>query len=380
MVLDVFKYSFRHRMSTYLGYIILGLAFGTWSILIPFVKSRLDIDKAQLGVLLLSIAIGAVISMFFTGHLSARFGCRKVVTASIILIILVFPILVISNSILVMTITMFFFGVGLGMLDVTLNIQGALVESGLKKPLMAGFHSMYSFGVFFAIIIMSTLMTLKFSYLNSVYIVLALFIIITIGIYTSLVPIGGETPNKIFTKPSRILFILGMICFIAFIAEGVVLEWSVLFMTTVKNVSPEYAGYSFSLFYVTMGIFRFLGDKIAQKYNERSILLFSSITTFIGIAIMVFIPISWTAFIGFTIAGAGLANIVPVTISSAGKYRGNIPISIAVSSVATIGYFGTLLGPSFMGIVSEYTSLQTAFLVIGLMILSIAVISRGFRS
>lgn len=278
-----------------------------------------------------------------------------------------------------MSISMFLYGIGLGVLDVTLNIQGALVEIGLKKHLMAGFHSMYSFGVFFAIIIMSILMTLDISYVNSVYIMIGIFLLILFGILTSLLPIGGETTKKIFTKPSRILFILGIICFIAFIGEGVILDWSVIFMTTVKNVSPEFAGYSFSLFFVTMGIFRVLGDKIADKYSTSQILLVSSVTTFIGIAIMLFIPISWTAFIGFTIAGAGLANLVPVAISSAGKYRGNLPLSIAVSSVVTVGYFGTLIGPSFMGLVSEYTSLTTAFLIIGLMILSIALISKGFR-
>lgn len=62
-------FSFKHRMSTYLGYIILGLTFGTWSILIHDVKTRLDIDNAQLGILLLNIAIGAVISMFLQGIL-----------------------------------------------------------------------------------------------------------------------------------------------------------------------------------------------------------------------------------------------------------------------------------------------------------------------
>lgn len=372
-------FSFKHRMSTYLGYIILGLTFGTWSILIHDVKTRLDIDNAQLGILLLNIAIGAVISMFFTGHISAKFGCRKSIITSILLISLVLPILATSNSIFIMSISMFLYGIGLGVLDVTLNIQGALVEIGLKKHLMAGFHSMYSFGVFFAIIIMSILMTLDISYVNSVYIMIGIFLLILFGILTSLLPIGGETTKKIFTKPSRILFILGIICFIAFIGEGVILDWSVIFMTTVKNVSPEFAGYSFSLFFVTMGIFRVLGDKIADKYSTSQILLVSSVTTFIGIAIMLFIPISWTAFIGFTIAGAGLANLVPVAISSAGKYRGNLPLSIAVSSVVTVGYFGTLIGPSFMGLVSEYTSLTTAFLIIGLMILSIALISKGFR-
>ena len=140
--------SFRHRISTYTGYIILGLAFGLWAMLVPFVKDRLSVDKAELGLLLLQIAFGAVISMFFTGFTAAKIGCRKTVILSTLSIIICLLVLSVSKSIFIMAVFMFLFGASLGMLDVTLNIQGALVEEGLKKHLMAGFHSMYSFGVF----------------------------------------------------------------------------------------------------------------------------------------------------------------------------------------------------------------------------------------
>lgn len=370
--------SLRHRISTYTGYIILGFAFGMWAMLVPFVKDRLLIDKAELGLLLLQIAFGAVISMFFTGLTAAKIGCRKTVILSTSLIIICLLVLSVSGSIFIMAVFMFLFGVGLGMLDVTLNIQGALVEEGMKKHLMAGFHSMYSFGVFFGILIVTYLLK-HFTYITAVYIITGLIFLLLVFSIPALLNYGGEVPQKLFIKPTRILFILGMICFIAFVAEGVILDWSALFMREVRKIEPQYAGYSFSLFYITMGIFRLLGDKIADKFSIKNILFASSLTAVAGILIMLYIPYNWASFLGFILAGAGLANMVPVTISASGRYKGNMPLSIAVSAVATIGYFGTLFGPSVMGFVSEMTNLTTAFTLIAASILVIAFLSKGFK-
>lgn len=370
--------SLRHRISTYTGYIILGFAFGMWAMLVPFVKDRLLIDKAELGLLLLQIAFGAVISMFFTGLTAAKIGCRKTVILSTSLIIICLLVLSVSGSIFIMAVFMFLFGVGLGMLDVTLNIQGALVEEGMKKHLMAGFHSMYSFGVFFGILIVTYLLK-HFTHITAVYIITGLIFLLLVFSIPALLNYGGEVPQKLFIKPTRILFILGMICFIAFVAEGVILDWSALFMREVRKIEPQYAGYSFSLFYITMGIFRLLGDKIADRFSIKNILFASSLTAVAGILIMLYIPYNWASFLGFTLAGAGLANMVPVTISASGRYKGNMPLSIAVSAVATIGYFGTLFGPSVMGFVSEMTNLTTAFTLIAASILVIAFLSKGFK-
>lgn len=370
--------TFKHRLSTYIGYIILGLAFGLWAMLVPFVKDRLMVDKAQLGMLLLLIATGAVISMFFTGLTAAKIGCRKTVVISTILVIICLPVLSVSSNIYLTGLFMLLFGMGLGMLDVTLNIQGAIVEESMKKHLMAGFHSMYSFGVFFGILIITYL--LKFvSSSYAAFIISGIIFILLIAIIPALLSYGGDKPQKIFIKPTRILFVLGMICFIAFVAEGVILDWSALFMREVRNIQPEYAGYSFSLFYITMGIFRFIGDKTAEKFSIKSILFASSITAIAGLIIMLYVPYNAASFIGFTLAGAGLANMVPVTISAAGKYRGNMPLSIAVSAVATVGYFGTLIGPSVMGFVSEHTNLTIAFSLIGALLFIITILSRGLK-
>ena len=98
--------SFRHRISTYTGYIILGLAFGLWAMLVPFVKDRLSVDKAELGLLLLQIAFGAVISMFFTGFTAAKIGCRKTVILSTLSIIICLLVLSVSKSIFIMAVFM----------------------------------------------------------------------------------------------------------------------------------------------------------------------------------------------------------------------------------------------------------------------------------
>ncbi|MDE7169901.1 MAG: MFS transporter [Mucispirillum sp.] len=368
-----------HVIGTYFGFASLGMAFGSWAMLVPFAKDRLHVNHSQLGFMLLAIALGAVVSMFFTGILSARFGCRPIITVSAAAMTAMLPVLASAESIHIMIAAMFILGSGMGMLDVALNIQGALSESGTNKHLMSGFHSMYSFGVFFGIIFMTIFFNMGLKPLQaSIVTAMILLVIILLLIKTTLTA-GGDTPKKLFTKPSRILFVLGIVCFIAYVSEGVILDWSALFMIESRNVLPENAGYAFSLFYLTMGIFRLAGDRIAQRLSEKSIMTLSSVSAVAGILIMLFIPAKSMAFVGFAVAGGGLANIVPVTVSAAGKYRGNMPVNIAVSSVATVGYFGTLLGPVVMGIVSKAIGISAAFAGVAAIILIIAVLSRGLK-
>ncbi len=370
--------SFRHRLATYMGYIILGLSFGLWAMLIPFIKDSLNINKAELGVLLLQIAFGSVVSMFFTGFITSKIGCKKSVIISTLLIILCFLIISLSTNMFIAAIFMFLLGAGFGMLDVTVNIQGVFVEESLKKHLMAGFHSMYSFGVFFGVLLASLLLK-YYDFLPAVLIFTScLFLLLIINIPFFL-KYGGDAPKKILIKPTRILFVLGVVCFIAFVVEGIVLDWSALFMREVKKVATEYVGYSFSLFYLTMGIIRLLGDKIAERYSSQNILFISSLIAIGGMMTMLYIPYVWATYIGFTLAGAGLANLVPVTISASGKYKGNMPVNIAVSAVATIGYFGTLFGPSIMGFVSEMTNLRVAFTIITCTLLFITLLSKSLK-
>ncbi len=66
---------------------------------------------------------------------------------------------------------------------------------------------------------------------------------------------------------------------------------------------------------------------------------------------------------------------MPVLFSLAGK-QDEMPESIAVPAITTMGYAGVLLGPAFIGFVAHATSLAAALMILVVMLVGVAVSAR----
>ena len=76
--------------------------------------------------------------------------------------------------------------------------------------------------------------------------------------------------------------------------------------------------------------------------------------------------------------GVGCSNIVPVLFSLAGK-QNEMPESIAVPAITTMGYAGVLLGPALIGFVAHATNLIVALLILAVMLVGVAMSARMLK-
>lgn len=134
------------RVSTRAVFFIAGFAMGVWAPLVPYAQHRLQLDAGMLGLLLLCLGSGSLITMLFSGKLTSRFGCRAMIIAGALMACVALPLLATTDSLPVMIASLLLFGAGVGLTDVTVNIQGALVEQQSDVPLMSGFHGLFSVG------------------------------------------------------------------------------------------------------------------------------------------------------------------------------------------------------------------------------------------
>jgi predicted MFS family arabinose efflux permease len=108
----------------------------------------MDLDPAELGLVLLCLGMGSLIAMPIAGRLTSRFGCRLVILSSGVIAGLVLPFLAIAPIPLLLAIALLLFGAAIGTLDVSMNIQAVMIEKEHGTPLMSGFHGLYSVGGF----------------------------------------------------------------------------------------------------------------------------------------------------------------------------------------------------------------------------------------
>ena len=149
-----------HRVSTYIGFFIVGSAVALWALSIPFIKLRLNINDLKLGSILMFLSIGALAAMVITDKLVSRFGCRRTFIFSVIIMIFSLYLVNIMPDTFSLTAVVFLLGAGVGISDVTANIQAVYMERAFGKKLMSGFHSMYSGGSFICGIAASFLLTI----------------------------------------------------------------------------------------------------------------------------------------------------------------------------------------------------------------------------
>ncbi len=363
------------QWTTRIGYFIVGTGVAVWSTLVPYAKDRLQLDESVLGILLLCIGIGSLLSMPFAGSLAGRFGCRRVIILSGAAFLLNLPLLATVESTLLLGVCLLLYGASAGMMEVALTIQAVFVEQAAGKAMMSGFHCLYSFGGIFGAGGMSLLLGM-FSPAHAVVGVCLLMLVLLAVSGRYFLPYGSRSESAMFAFPRGIVLIIGTAAFILYLSEGTILDWGALFMTAERGAETSRAGMAFACFSVTMTLGRLFGDRIVQILGDARVLLYGSLCAAAGFGMVIFMPWSLGTLAGFTVVGMGLSNIVPVLFSSLARQK-DMPLSLAVSAVTTIGYLGILAGPAVMGFVAQATSLAVVF---GITLVLMAFVAAASRS
>ena len=350
-----------------------GFGTATWAPLVPLLRERLMVGDDVLGMLLLCIGVGSLLTMPLSGALAMRLGCRRVVmTASILFAAILLLVSCVDALSLAVPIVLIF-GAVMGCIDVVVNIVAVLVEKGIGRRIMSGMHAFWSLGGFAGAGLYGVWVgLLGLTPLQSTAIAAGLILLLTVVYGRHLIPYGGGS-GALLALPRGIIVFVGMTAFIAFLSEGAVMDWGGVYLTTVRGMDLALAGTGYSVFSAAMLTMRFLGDRVVQRIGALLVAVGGALLAFGGILLVMFAPVDALLYVGFFAIGIGSANIVPVFFSLMGR-QNVMPVSAAVSAVSTMGYLGILAGPAAIGFVSSLTTLQTAFAMLAALSILQAVI------
>lgn len=351
----------REANATRAIFFVSGFGAASWAPLVPVLRERLAIADDLLGVLLLCIGIGSLLVMPIAGVLAERIGCRRVLIVSAVLYAASLLSICFVNSFWMAVPVIFFFGGLMGCVDVVMNIAAVIVEQGIGRRIMSGMHGFWSLGGFVGAGLYGVWVGLAgLTAFQSTLIAAVLMLALTAVFGRHLIPYGGGGGGSLIAIPRGIVAFVGVTTFIAFLSEGAVMDWSGVYLTTVRGMDLSLAGMGFSVFSGAMLLMRFLGDHVIQRIGQFPVAVGGALLAFVGILLVMFAPVDTLLYIGFFAIGIGSANIVPVFFSLMGR-QSVMPVGTAVSAVSTMGYLGILAGPAAIGFVSAQTNLMTAF-------------------
>jgi len=361
------------RRASLLIFLVCGIGLSSWAPMVPFAKVNLGLDDAALGLVLLSLGAGAILTMPFTGFLINKFGSRRVMLVAAIVIAITLPLLLLTSTAVELAIALFVFGASIGSIDVAMNSHAVLVQDRYGRHIMSSFHGMFSLGGLLGSIGLGFLIKMGLSPTIAAVSISTLLILIAGSQYQNLFPKAEEksVDSFSFSLPRGPVLALGLMCFVFFLAEGALLDWSAVFLQFNRNFEPSMAGLGYAVFSVAMAVMRLTGDKIVHKIGSSKVVLIGALVSAAGYMLAVTVPWQGAALIGFALVGLGAANVVPVFFTAAGNIP-NIPASVSLPAVTTLGYMGQLAGPAMIGFIAEASSLPIALGFVGFLLLIVA--------
>jgi MFS family permease len=368
------------RWATFTLFLLHGIMVGSWVPHIPLAKERLDVGPAVFGLALLAIAAGAVSAMPLTGAMINRYGSSRVVLVTGVLFCLAFTGPVVSPTLLPFAIMGYFLGAFIGSMDVAMNAHGIAVERALKSPIMSMLHGGFSIGG----MVGAFLGAWALKYVGEIaHIALAgaACLVLLLVSVQFLLPrsIDKGLSDTHFGWPTKATIGLGLLCFLALMAEGSVLDWSAIYFTAEYKVDAGTAGLAYAFFSGGMAASRFTGDWLRLKFGAVHMVVASALLTAVSIALAVSVSSFLTAVVAFTFAGIGIGNIAPVLFAGGGRLEPEAP-GRGIAAVTTLGYAGFLAGPPLIGFAAQLTSLGQAFWLIVIASLVIAVFGSRVRA
>jgi len=366
------------RLATRLSFFAAGFGAACWAPMVPFARARLAVGDGTLGLLLLCIGIGSLVVMPVTGGLVGRLGSRLVILVGGFGFCLALPVLAMSSHLGLVAAALLLFGASLGAMDVAMNIHAGEVERDSPKPLMSGFHGLFSVGGFAGAGSMTALLAfglpLAAAAAAAVLVIVATLVIASPRYLAT--HIGRSDPFLV--RPHGLVLLLGALAFVAFLVEGAVLDWSALLLTRHHGVAAAYGGVGYVAFSLAMTTGRLTGDRIVASLGRRRVMVVGGLLTTTGLVATLVDGQPLLAMAGFVLVGLGASNIGPVLFSEAGRQQ-VMPPGLAIAAMTTVGYAGILVGPAAIGFVAASSSLPAAHALLAVLMLAVPLSARALR-
>jgi predicted MFS family arabinose efflux permease len=358
------------RVATFSVFAVNGAMIGTWVAHIPWLQDHLGISKATLGLCLLCMAAGALVSMPLTGHILDRRPSASLTRWTTLLFCLMAPLPLLATSPYVLGAILFVFGACSGAMDVSMNAHGIAIQDTLDRPIMSSLHGGWSVGGFAAAGLVAVVAAAGLDpRVESVIVGIAL-LLLSLWITRRLGSASAHSSaGQGLALPTKPVLLIGGLCFLVMLAEGAIGDWSGIYLRHDTGASSATAALAFTGFSLGMAVARLGGDFVNEQIGASRLLRAGTALVAVAIGGVLLIGQTIPSVVGFALCGLGIANAVPLLFSAAGRIN---PPGPSLAAAFTLGYTGFIVGPPVIGVLSDQTGLPQT---LALLVLALAVVT-----
>lgn len=363
-----------------------GFSGAAWVVRIPQIREVIHVDVATLGILFLTGSIGAMLSLAVAGRVVSRHGTRVTIAIGFVLMLsggaVSISALFMGNP-LVLGVGSFISGLGAGLSDVGVNVEGAALEKRQGRSLMPQLHGAFSLGTLAGALAGALAIAIGLPVTTQTIGVNLMFVVVLVTMIRFIPRGTGQSHGEHATEPvitkaerranwtnPRLVF-LGLAIFGASVAEGGANDWLALAMVDDYAIPAREAALTFAVLVGAMTIVRLSGGKLVDRFGRTAVLRSFGVAGILGVLLVILgAPSPMIAWTGAALWGAGVALAFPLLLSAAADGENS---SGRVAVVTAFGYSAFLVAPPLLGFLGQAIGLLNMFWVftglIGLLVI-----------
>lgn len=360
------------------GLVLLGLTTR-----LPDFTDKWHLSDIELSLILLMMILLAGAGSVVAEALAKRLDSAVMLRAGLVLVASALPVLCAGPAVGFFVGGIAVYGVGLGMVDATTNMQAVALEHRYARPILPSFHGAWTLGG-----VIGAAGTLAFAHLP-----------LAAGAGLAVVPLlvacgpflprdhgEGLSTQAAGAVPWRPILLVGLAMVLFYMVDTAVQTWGPLFLDHTFSTPTRYVALAALPYLLASGAVRLAGDRLVAGHGAVRVLRVGAVVAAAALALVVFAPTWQVAVAGFTVLGAGVAVVAPLSFSAAARIAGDPALAPAVRQARVdaviarfnqFNYVGALLGSVLTGLVGS-GSLRIGFAVPMVLVLAIVPLAPAF--
>jgi MFS family permease len=372
----------RSRLAAAAAFATQGFVFIGLTTRLPEVQRHWHLSSLALSGLLLMMVLLAGVGSVLAETASGRTDSAVLLRAGLGVIALAVPVFAVAGTFPLFVASMAAYGVALGTVDATTNMQAVALEHRYGRPILPSFHGAWTLGGIAGSAVTLATAGLPFAVTGLLAVVPA---VVLFAPFLRRAERAVQAAAKV-EVPWRPIVLVGVAMVLFYMVDTAASTWG---PTYLRNTFPTPAGLvalATFPYLVASGAMRLAGDSLVLRFGAVPVLRVGAVVASAALAVVVFAPTWPVAVAGFTVLGGGVAVIAPLSFSAAARIAGamttdpaqrHLVVDAVIGRFNQFNYVGALFGAVLTGVVGA-GDLRVGFAVPMVLILGILPLARAF--
>ena len=365
----------RHRAAVAAAFATQGMVFVSLTTRLPRFRDHWDLGEVGLSLVLLMIVLLAGVGSVVAEQLARRASSAALLRVGLLGTVISVPVAAAAPAFGFFVGGLAVYGVALGVVDATTNMQAVALEHRYGRPILPSFHGAWTAGgvVGAGLALAAGDAPLPLTGLVAV-----------VPLAAALAPylprdhtvVDADAAGDVPWRPI-LLVGLGMVLF--YMVDTAAQTWGPTYLDDVFDTPHRLVALATFPYLVASLVTRVAGDGLVARYGAVPVLRLGALVGSAALAVVVFAPTWPVAVLGFTVLGAGVAVIAPLSFSAAARIAGGEQARVdgVIARFNQFNYGGALLGSVLTGLVGA-GSLRVGFAVPMVLLLAMLPLARAF--